>query len=134
MAEPFKIAATGDIPWVTVPSNDYVFPQDTWLQAIEVRPGNRAVVHHAVAAAAFPGDNPDGGGSNIHLYSPGLEAMIWRDGYGKLMPKGTRISFSDALQRDRQGDRPIRRRSGSIRDQAGAHAGEHDDHLEHERS
>ena len=93
MAEPFKIAATGDIPWVTVPSNDYVFPQDTWLQAIEVRPGNRAVVHHAVAGASFPGANPDGGGSNIHLYSPGLEAITWRDGYGKLMPKGTRISF-----------------------------------------
>ena len=93
MATPFPVPATGDVPWVTVPSNDYVFPKDTWIQAIEVRPGNRRVVHHAVAAATFPGDNPDGGGSNVHLYSPGLEAITWRDGYGKLMPKGTRISF-----------------------------------------
>ena len=93
MAEPFKVPATGDVPWTTVPSNDYVFPQDTWIQAIEVRPGNRAVVHHAVAGANFPSDSPNAGGGNVHLYSPGLEAMVWRDGYGKLMPKGTRISF-----------------------------------------
>jgi hypothetical protein len=93
MAEPLKIPATGAVPWVTVPSNDYVFPNDTWVQAIEVRPGNRAVVHHAVAAAIFPGNRSDVGGSNLHLYSPGLEAIIWRDGYGKLIPKGTRISF-----------------------------------------
>lgn len=94
MATPFPVPATGDIPWVTVPSNDYVFPQDTWVQAIEVRPGNRAVVHHAVAQANFPGENPAGGGSSVHLYSPGLEAMTWREGYGKLMPRGTRISFN----------------------------------------
>jgi hypothetical protein len=93
MAEPFKIPATGDVPWTTIPSNDYVFPQDTWIQAIEVRPGNRAVVHHAVAGANFPNDSPNVGGGNVHLYSPGLEAMVWREGYGKLMPKGTRISF-----------------------------------------
>jgi mono/diheme cytochrome c family protein len=93
MAEPFKVPATGDVPWTTVPSNDYAFPQDTWIQAIEVRPGNRAVVHHAVAAANFPSDAPNAGGGNVHLYSPGLEAMVWREGYGKLMPKGTRISF-----------------------------------------
>ena len=38
MAEPVKIPATGTIPYMTVPT-DYEFPQDTWIQAIEVRPG-----------------------------------------------------------------------------------------------
>jgi mono/diheme cytochrome c family protein len=93
MKEPFKVPARGDVPWMTFPSNDYAFPQDTWIQAIEVRPGSRRVVHHAVAQANYPGDNPSLGGGSLHLYSPGLEAIVWRDGYGKLVPKGTRISF-----------------------------------------
>jgi hypothetical protein len=93
MAEPVKIPASGTIPYQTYPTN-YVFPEDTWIQAIEVRPGNRRVVHHAVASADFPGDTNPGGGSNVHLYSPGLEAMVWREGYGKFFPKGTTLSFS----------------------------------------
>src|SRR5262245_15823330 len=47
MTEPFKIPATGVVPYVTLPT-DYVFPEDTWIQAVEVKPGNRAVVHHAM--------------------------------------------------------------------------------------
>ncbi|MBI4519993.1 MAG: thiol-disulfide isomerase [Gemmatimonadetes bacterium] len=93
MAEPFAIPATGTVPWVNLPSSEYVVPEDTWVQAIEVRPGNRAVVHHAVAGAIAPGDNPNLGAENLHLYSPGLGAMIWREGYGKLLRKGTRIQF-----------------------------------------
>lgn len=92
MAEPVKIQASGAIPYLTVPT-DYVFPEDTWVQAIEVRPGNRRVVHHAVAEATLPGENGPGGRQNVHLYSPGLEAMVWREGYGKFFPKGTRFSF-----------------------------------------
>jgi hypothetical protein len=94
MAEPFKVQASGDIPWVTLPSKEYVFPEDTWVQAIEIRPGNRAVVHHAVAGAqGDPANTTCDGTGSLHLYSPGMEAMIWRDGYGKLICKGTRITF-----------------------------------------
>ena len=93
MKAPFTVPASGAVPWMVIPSNDYVFPKDTWIQAIEVRPGNRKVVHHAVAQANYPGENPNLGGGSLHLYSPGLEAIVWRDGYGKLIPKGTRISF-----------------------------------------
>lgn len=92
MKEPVKVQATGTIPYASYPA-DFEFPADTWIQAIEIRPGNRRVVHHAVAQANFSGENGMGGGQNVHLYSPGLDAMIWRDGYGKFFPKGTRISF-----------------------------------------
>jgi len=88
MKEPYKIPATGVIPWVSLPSEDYVFPEDVWVQAIEIRPGNRAVVHHAVEQA-----NSNTPGESLHLYSPGMDAMIWRDGYGKLIRKGTTVSF-----------------------------------------
>jgi hypothetical protein len=93
MAEPFVVQATGAIAWVNLPSNEYVFPEDVWVQAIEVRPGNRAAVHHAVAGAIGPDDDPTLGAENLHLYSPGLGAMVWREGYGKLLRKGTRIQF-----------------------------------------
>jgi mono/diheme cytochrome c family protein len=93
MKEPAKIPATGTIPYATYPT-DYVFERDTWVQAIEVRPGNRRVVHHAVALATTPTESGATQGQNVHLYSPGLEAMIWRDGYGKFFPKGTRVSLS----------------------------------------
>jgi hypothetical protein len=92
MPEPVKIPASGTIPYATYPSN-YTFEKDTWIQAIEVRPGNRSVVHHAVAQANLPSDSPNLGGQSLHLYSPGLEAITWRDGYGKFVPKGTTISF-----------------------------------------
>jgi mono/diheme cytochrome c family protein len=93
MKQPVAIPASGTIPYATYPT-DFVLDRDVWVQAIEIRPGNRRVVHHAVAQADLPGVEPGPGGSqNVHLYSPGLEAMVWRDGYGKFFPKGTRFSF-----------------------------------------
>ncbi len=93
MAAPYTVPARGTIPWVDLPSNEYVFPEDTWVQAIEIRPGNRAVVHHAIADAEPPADRPNATSGNLHLYSPGLEAIVWKEGYGKLLAKGTRIVF-----------------------------------------
>jgi mono/diheme cytochrome c family protein len=93
MQEPVRIPATGTVPYATYPT-DFVLDRDVWVQAIEIRPGNRRVVHHAVAQADLPGvDVGPGGSQNVHLYSPGLEAMVWREGYGKFFPKGTRFSF-----------------------------------------
>jgi hypothetical protein len=86
MTEPYAVQATGTIPYLTFPT-DYVFPEDTWIQAIEVRPGNRTVVHHAFALLGNDGPSATG----LHLYSPGIEPLIFREGYGKLIPKGTRI-------------------------------------------
>ena len=92
MNKPFEIQAKGDIAWVNIPSNDYVFPEDVWVQAIEIRPGNRAVVHHAVAGL-IPPEGSAGAPENLHLYAPGMDAMVWRDGYGKLIKKGSKIVF-----------------------------------------
>jgi hypothetical protein len=92
MNKPFEIPAKGDIAWVNIPSNDYVFPADVWVQAIEIRPGNRAVVHHAVAGL-IPPDGSAGAPESLHLYAPGMDAMVWRDGYGKLIKKGSTLVF-----------------------------------------
>ena len=91
MAQPYPVPAKGTIAWVNLPSDGYVFPEDVWVQSVEIRPGNRAVVHHAVAGIIAPADGP--GAENLHLYAPGMDAMTWRDGYGKLIRKGSRIQF-----------------------------------------
>lgn len=88
------VPARGTIPWLNVDA-DYVFPEDVWVQAVEVRPGHRRVVHHATVSLIDPNPAPgEPASQNLHLYSPGLDAMIWREGYGKRIPKGSRISFN----------------------------------------
>jgi len=53
MAEDYPVAATGTIQYeyFTVPTN---FTDAKWLQAIEVRPGNRALVHHVLVYYQAP--------------------------------------------------------------------------------
>jgi hypothetical protein len=85
MTEPYRIPAGGVITQLTIPT-DYVFAEDTWVEAIEVRPGNRRVVHQALALVGSSGL-----ATSLHLYAPGLPATILREGYGRFIPKGTRI-------------------------------------------
>ncbi len=55
----FQVPATGYIPYeyVTLP---YVFPADTWIQGIEIKPSNPAVVHHANLVYSFAEEGYDG--------------------------------------------------------------------------
>jgi hypothetical protein len=54
MAKPYPIPASGtiDYQYIQIPTN---FTEDKWIQAIEVRPGTRAVVHHVLVFATQPG-------------------------------------------------------------------------------
>lgn len=56
MPNEFKVPATGtvDYTWIVVPTN---FTEDKWVEKVEVRPGNRGVVHHIVMMARAPGSN-----------------------------------------------------------------------------
>jgi hypothetical protein len=85
MKEPFKVPASGVVAEVIAPT-DYEFPEDTWIQAIEIRPGSRRVVHQALAMLG-----PSGLATSVHLYAPGLPATIFREGYGRFIPKGARL-------------------------------------------
>lgn len=50
----FQVPATGVVPYMffVVPTG---FKEDRWVEKIEVRPGNRSVVHHAVVQVRAPG-------------------------------------------------------------------------------
>ena len=53
MAEDFAVPANGTIEYqyYTIPTN---FTETKWVQAIEVRPGNRALVHHVLVYYPAP--------------------------------------------------------------------------------
>lgn len=56
MPNDYKVPASGtvDYSWIVVPTN---FTEDKWVEKIEVRPGNRSVVHHIVLISRAPGSN-----------------------------------------------------------------------------
>lgn len=53
MPTAYNVPAQGtvDYQYIVIPGN---FTQDTWIRAAEVRPGNRAVVHHVIAFIRGP--------------------------------------------------------------------------------
>ena len=117
MPEAFGIPAKGTIEYqyVIVPSG---FTEDKWIQAVEVRPSNRAVVHHAVVFVREPNSrwlagaktgvafapevsspqerliNTGGGGSDIlTTYTPGMVPDNWGPGQAKLIKAGSDLVF-----------------------------------------
>lgn len=72
--------------------------EEKWIEAVEVQPGNRAVVHH-VLVFALPKDGRDMsavvGGVNGFLaaYVPGLRPLPYPDGMAKRLPAGANLLF-----------------------------------------
>jgi hypothetical protein len=54
MPNDFEVPASGiiDYQFIAIPTG---FTEDKWVETLEVRPGNRAVVHHVVVFAREPG-------------------------------------------------------------------------------
>jgi len=120
MTKPYDVPATGTVAYqyFTMPTN---FTEDKWVQAIEVRPGARRVVHHilvfardAAPAAGAPRPTPPtpvftatipkmpglgdatlsaGRGSLIATTAPGTNAMIFKPGTAMLIKAGSVLSF-----------------------------------------
>ncbi len=87
-----SLPATGDVDYryITVKPN---LSTDVWLRAAVVRPGNRKVVHHSLVFLGSAGNNLNGLAGYFAGYVPGLEPSIFPDGSGKLLPKGTNLTF-----------------------------------------
>ena len=114
MPKEFQVAASGTINYQNflVKVN---FPEDRWVVAAEMRPGNPKVVHHGRVivrpptstwmAKAVPGEpyeeGSDGmGGAKagtdlLGKYNPGLGAQSFEvDGSAKFIPKGSDLVFN----------------------------------------
>jgi len=82
-----KIPATGVVPYhyAILP---HVFWKDTWVQGIEILPGNRSVMHHCNLGFLQPGEAVTRN-NFITGYVPGGEAMNLTPGVGFCIPAGS---------------------------------------------
>jgi hypothetical protein len=91
-----QIPASGalDYRYVEVPQP---FDRDVWVRAVQLKPSNRAVMHHAFAlikAAAQAGvAAQDGVNSFFAVYAPGLNAEPFPQDSGQLLRKGSVLKF-----------------------------------------
>lgn len=92
--EPHPVPADGDVDYEYF-LIDPGFTEDKYLQAAEVRPGNRAIVHHALVAIVPPGDSRaqfDTLGALLD-YAPGMPPMILPEGTALRVPAGSKFLF-----------------------------------------
>jgi len=88
MTEDFEIPATGTIPYqyVRVPTN---LTEDKWIQAIEIRPGANAHVHHVLAYTQPAGQllNPGGalGPTSIGGVTPNKPGVVYPEGVARMI-------------------------------------------------
>ena len=90
MPNEYTVQATGTVEYqyFVTPTN---FKEDTWVQAAEAHPSNRAVVHHIIAFMREKGVRET---HNIPLlggFAPGEEPMILPPGVGFKVPAGAEI-------------------------------------------
>jgi hypothetical protein len=93
MEKPFPIPASGvmDYQHFTVPTH---FTEDRWVQMAEIRPGNRAVVHHVIAFVVPPKSNPNHDPVEcLSGFAPGAVPFEVEPGRAKLIPAGSDIFF-----------------------------------------
>ncbi len=112
MPEPFRIPAkaTIDYQYLIIPTH---FSTDRWVKAVEIRPSDRRVVHHAVLYVREPGSSwlrdvapgvmyaPQASNTEalrrsrdtkadiLAVYTPGAPAMLCPPGMAKKIPAGS---------------------------------------------
>ncbi len=92
MQEEFTVPATGTVQYkyFVVPTN---VDHDLWVQAVEPRPGNRAVVHHIIVYMRKIGSKQEKGLPAIGGMAVGEEPVIMPEGTGIRIPKGYELIF-----------------------------------------
>jgi hypothetical protein len=120
MPSEFEVPASGTVnyQYFQVPTN---FTEDKWVQAVEVRPGARSVVHHVLVFCREPGaprpagfvqivpkmtglggphehgdghgERPRGPGALLATTAPGTNAMVFKPGTALLVKAGATLLF-----------------------------------------
>jgi len=91
MPTPFPVPASGAVEYQYFPIPTG-FKEDRWVQAVEVRPGNRKVVHHIVVYIREPGSTYTRGPTKsdiLTVYAPGSTPDSWPEGMAKLVKAGS---------------------------------------------
>jgi hypothetical protein len=92
------VKATGTMPYenVIVETN---LDSDQWVQAIEVQPGDRSVVHHMLIyllasdrdGVSLKEEAEDERNGFWAIYVPGNATLVYPDGFARLMPQGVKL-------------------------------------------
>ena len=95
-AEPVAVKATGTMPYQNIVVETGL-NEERWVRAIEVRPGDRGVVHHVLVQLVEPGKeggrSREGGHDFWAAYVPGQSTFVYPEGFAKRLPKGARLRF-----------------------------------------
>jgi len=94
-----KLPATGLIDYLYI-DKELSLDHDVWVRAVEILPGNLAVVHHILASVIYPEafTSPieteerwlDG---IFAAYVPGIETETFPEGTGRILPAGSKLRF-----------------------------------------
>ncbi|NND96204.1 MAG: redoxin domain-containing protein [Pirellulaceae bacterium] len=92
--EPFHVPAAGEVRYQYF-KFDPGLKEDVWLESAQLKPGNRAVVHHILAFAAPAGNTRGINGARGFLvgYVPGQRVEQWPAGHAKKIPAGSELIF-----------------------------------------
>jgi hypothetical protein len=82
---------------------DYVFPEDIWIRAVDTRPGNLKVVHHANTHVVTPMFKAPPEGVIAGDFDPGARGTVmiagWAPGvYSVLLPEGTAVKIPKGMR------------------------------------
>lgn len=102
---PISVKASGTMPYQNV-IVETGLTETKYVKALEVKPTAREVVHHvlvfilppAKSGEAATGVTEDEGDEDettgfFAAYAPGYDALRFHDGYGKVLPAGSRLKF-----------------------------------------
>lgn len=96
-AKPVAVKATGVMSYQNIVVETGL-TEDRWVQAIEIQPGVREVVHHVLVMVTDSdrsrGDeDEEGRGGFWAAYVPGNSYRLFDTGYAKRLPKGAKLRF-----------------------------------------
>jgi len=97
LPRPMAIKATGTMPYQFVTA-ETTLTEDRWVQAYEIVPTDRSVVHHVIVNVHANGvgrirDREEGIGGYWAAYVPGNTLQVYPPGFARKLPAGATVSF-----------------------------------------
>ena len=90
--QPFTVPAEGTVDYQYFVI-DPGLKEDKWVKAAQIIPGNRSVVHHAIAFIRPPDGSPFRGVGWLTAYVPGQRLIALPPGHARKVPAGSKIVF-----------------------------------------
>jgi hypothetical protein len=94
LPKPESIPANGVLDYRHI-AVDLPITNDVWLAGVDVKPGNRLVVHHVIVRAKWPDGPDDGSGYGVNLsgWAPGMMNARFQAGTGKSLRHDAKIDL-----------------------------------------